>query len=332
MVEVDVAHRAEKRVRGIAVHERIGKAVAAPRRVHAATDVDDVARERDISRIEAVGRERRLGNIGVEVGSRPHVLARQGVDGDAGVLRLPRVGEAVDIGVYRARVHAAAAHAAGDGVLGIAVDERHAGLGGRNNIGDAAVIPRSAPRHALIAVEDSVAVGVWIVRVGREELVEPALLEAISNRMEAGMVVVDRRAVLVGVAGVGAGIFRSPAELVGRAVDLLLVPRLVKALPADSRRPGRRRVRVAALVELPAVRHSVAVGVGAMALDGAPRAAGLCERVREILGYVRGRREVRGSFRVVRCRALRVVGRVQDRLDVRLRVHDVGLRRESEER
>ena len=48
VVEVHVAARAEQRVGRVAVVYRVGPSVASPRRVHAAADVDDVARERDV--------------------------------------------------------------------------------------------------------------------------------------------------------------------------------------------------------------------------------------------------------------------------------------------
>ena len=69
-----------------------------------------------------------------------------------------------------------------------------------------------------------------------------------------------------------------------------------------------------------------------MTLDWALRAAGLGECICKVFGDVCGRQEVRRRFSVVRRRVFRGVGLVQHRLDVRLGVDYVRLRREGAER
>ena len=198
----------------------------------------------------------------------------------ARMAHLPRVGEEVEVRIHGARVHAAAADAEGLVVRGAAVDERErvqsvavSGVAHRV-VEDADVLPGAAFR----VVADAVAVRVAAPRVGREELVEPAV--AVS-----GMVLVDGRdlglrigvglrherdGVRVGVAGIRAGILAGERQRV--AVNLQYAVLL--------------EVRVEAHVEFPAVRHAVAVGVRAV------RLVGECREVARLLAVGGGRRTV----------------------------------------
>ena len=178
------------------------------------------------------------------------------------VAHLPRVGKKVEVRVDGARVHAATADTERTVILGPAVDERErvrsAAVRGQLHrvVEDAGVLPGSAFR----VVADVVAVRIAVPRIGREELVEPAV--AVSR-----MVLVDgrdlglrigvglrheRHGVRVGVAGIRAGVLAGERQRV--AVNLQDAVLL--------------EVRVEAHVELPAVRHAVAVGVSAVRLVG----------------------------------------------------------------
>ena len=305
VVEVDVALRADHGVvRGAAVaRRRVRRRVARPGRVHAAHDVHALGRRRH----ERVGDDRADRELklrpGIVRAARRDRLPRREAHRQTRVREFPRVRQAVLVGVDRARVHAAAAHAARDRVLRLAVDEA---LGAEDRL--ALVEERTRPGAALHRVADAVKVGVRAVgvaegrrpraRMGREELVEPALDVA-------RMVLVDRRAVRVGVARIGAGVLQHVRQAVAVVVALLRQAAAVLEVV-------RPRVRAARHVELPAVRHAVLVGVRAVRRHRRAFAAGLREGVRERLGDRRARRApgfrvVRGLFAVVGRRGLLAV-------------------------
>ena len=311
MVPVDVAVRAGERVVGIAQlgrHvQRIGVGVAAPRRVHAVEDDD--ARKRLAE--DARGETARVEERRVFADARPHsgadarrhlvrlhVVVRRHVVRQARELHFPRVGQAVEVGVGRERVHAAAADAGRVVVGRLAVDEAQA----LESL--AALVVRIAdddPAAAFLSVIDAVGVGVAVVRIGREELVVPALRLA-------RMVLVDRLAALVGVARVGARELRRIGEDI--VVNVGRQHELGRSLGDRIFLLAESRARVAVGVELPAVRHAVAVRVGAVHLDDAlVRLAGILEGLRDQLGELAVRRldVVRtGRPDVVRARRLRV--------------------------
>ena len=311
MVPVDVAVRAGERVVGMAQPgrhvQRIGVGVAAPRRVHAVEDDD--ARKRLAE--DARGETARVEERRVFADARPHsgadarrhlvrlhVVVRRHVVRQARELHFPRVGQAVEVGVGRERVHAAAADAGRVVVGRLAVDEAQA----LESL--AALVVRIAdddPAAAFLSVIDAVGVGVAVVRIGREELVVPALRLA-------RMVLVDRLAALVGVARVGARELRRIGEDI--VVNVGRQHELGRSLGDRIFLLAESRARVAVGVELPAVRHAVAVRVGAVHLDDAlVRLAGLLEGLRDQLGELAVRRldVVRaGRPDVVRARRLRV--------------------------
>ena len=312
MVEVDVAARTEQAVVREAelwVFEVVEDCVALPCRVHAARDVDAVA-ERDAG-VYSVGYERRLVELDVlyVASARSDDGKIREAHGHARVLHLPSVGDSVEVGVDRARVHAAAAEADGEPVvLGAAVYEPELGRPLVVGVGE-----HDAPHAALDAVGDSVEVGVGSVgvsaagedqqgeavaealhrsRIRREELVPPALGNA-------GMVAVDGFAVLVDFAGINAGVLVGPCELVAVEVERQRLPKPVFVIR------DRRSVRVAVHVEFPAVRDSVLVGVRAVRQDR--REARLLRELRELLRDRRGGRRVCRRSGVRRVRGCRCV-------------------------
>ena len=139
------------------------------------------------------------------------------------VLAFPAVGQEVEVSIDAARVEAAATDARGAVVRRVAVYE-HA---------------------AFAAVAHAVLVGIAVLGIGRGELVEPALCVA-------RVVLVDRRrsfgvgGVLVGVAGVRAGVFVAQAQAVAVAVTAGV----------------SGVVGVCAHVQFPAVGDAVLVGIG----------------------------------------------------------------------
>ena len=157
--------------------------------------------------------------------------------------------------------------------------------------------------------------------MGREELVEPA-------RSVARVVRVDRRAAGVGVAGVGARILLHVRE----AVEV----EVAAAQRAEAVFAGvRTRARVAVHVEFPAVRHAVAIRIGAVAEHGGLVAASRVEGVRHRVGDV-DRRRVRLVLGILGVRILgaRIGGVIaivvvvsrrsdHDRRIRRLRAHEV---------
>ena len=251
-------------------------------------------------RVESVCRERRRRDLDVETDA----LTRRRVDRHAGVLHLPQVRDRVLVGVDSAGVHAAAADARQlRSVLRSAVDERER----VDRVDAPSVREQTAPARAFGTVADVVAVGIGVVRIGREELVEPA------GRV-ARMVVVDRRTVRVCVARIG-------ARILGRIGESVVVVVVAVERPDAVFLVTGACVRVAGHVELPAVRHTVAVGVRAMSHADRLVAASLREGRREVLGDVRRRGE---RVRIL-LRDHRFAGgirRVEEGLDVRLRVVD----------
>ena len=256
VVEIEVSHGAGARI-GLPVRRhRVaddGRAPARPERaVHAGRDVGAGRGVRADDVVVAVdGRDlacgERDGGAVLRAARTGHARREHG----AGELALPRVGQEVEVGVDRTRVEAAAAYAAGAVVRRVAVDEGEL-------VGSAVL--RRQPRHrmgpapggAFFTVGDAVAVGVLVVRVGREELVVPATARA-------GMVLEDggRAAAvdggLVCIAAVRARVFAQEVQPVAVAVAI----RGVGAV-----------VRVCAHVELPAVGNAVLVGVGAVVRAG----------------------------------------------------------------
>ena len=317
VVEVDVAARAEQSVVREARVEIfvivVVDCIALPRRVHAARDVDAVA-ERDAG-VYSVGYERRLVELDIiDIASaRSDDGKIREAHGHARVLHLPSVGDSVEVGVDRARVHAAAAEADGEPVvLGAAVYEAELGQPLVVGVGE-----HDAPHAALDVVGDSVEVSVGSVgvstagedqqgeavaealhrsRIRREELVPPSLRRA-------RMVPVDGFAVLVRVARVHAGVLVDPGDLVAVEVKRTALAEAVFV------RLRRGRVRAAVHVEFPSVRDSVVVGVRAVVDHGALVAAGLAERLREGLRDRGGSRDVCGH-------GLRVVGSGDHGVDV----------------
>ena len=308
MVEVHVAQSAEEvvpRAARLRVVDFVVRGVAVPRRVHAARDVDDVRGRGEALPEHAVRYKRgviKRDVLKLSAGRRDEIPARQ-FDRYACVLHLPSVGDAVEVGVDRARVHAAAAAAHRAAVVLVAaVDEAEVGVDLVVAEPDRGVREDHAPRAALERVLYAVAVGVGSVlvdvareedapvvcrlgadlhcaRVGREVLVPPALVLA-------GVVLVDRLASAVRVAGVDARELLDPAEVV-----LVVVERGLRVLV-----PGvRTSVRAAVHVDFPAVRHAVAVGVGAVRRYGRLVAARLLERGGHGLGYRSGGRFVSGG-------------------------------------
>ena len=247
VVEVEVAARArggvdEARVRpSVARERRIARAVT-ERTVHAGRDVV-VARHCAVG--EAVAAADELEDPVAQL--QRAVRLPGGREDHAGELAFPRVGQTVAVRIDRAGVEAAAADAGGTVVLGRAVDE---GVG-VEDVADFRLVAadglapdeRRLPGAPFLAVEEAVAVGVRIPRVGREELVVPA-------RNDAGVVRDDGRAGGIGVAGIRTRILKGVRELVGVLVEFRVV----------------LGVRVVLDVEFPAVRHAVAVRVGAVDL------------------------------------------------------------------
>ena len=265
-----------------------GAVIAGPGTVHAAGDID--ARE-TLNAIDTIGNPGRVAKL--EVGelvavNGRHGLARRQIHRQTGVGRFPGVWQPVLVGIDRARVEAAAAHAAGDRILRFAVDKAHCFRAGRE---DAALrfeyhLPFieeiGAPGLTLIEVGQTVAVGIFAVvvansrsepctGVGGEELVEPSFEIA-------GVVGVDGCAIAVGVAGIGAGEFVGVVELVGVVVKVDLLLRVLFVVD------GRRSVRAAVGVEFPAVGHAVAVGIRAVSSLNGAGAAGSGKRLGEPLG------------------------------------------------
>ena len=232
------------------------------RAVHAHADVvHGVVRGRSA----VVGNRRRaqiVKVVGIELSFGQHACGRRvAVEENTRILVFPRVGEAVHIGIDRARVEAAAAHAAGDGGIWLAVDRvvRHAhrrtGYGAELLLAPAVDDERGLPGFAFGAVVYAVAVGIAVSRIGREELVVPTLDD---TAVLSGIVGVDRLAVLVGKASVGSGEFACKGEAVGGVfVAYLVVEPLVISV-------GEFDVGVHADVQLPAVRHAILVGIGAV--------------------------------------------------------------------
>ena len=247
VVEVEVAARArggvdEARVRpSVARERRIARAVT-ERTVHAGRDVV-VARHCAVG--EAVAAADELEDPVAQL--QRAVRLPGGREDHAGELAFPRVGQTVAVRIDRAGVEAAAADAGGTVVCGRAVDE---GVG-VEDVADVRLVAtdglapdeRRLPGAPFLAVEEAVAVGVRIPRVGREELVVPA-------RNDAGVVRDDGRAGGIGVAGIRTRILKGVRELVGVLVEFRVV----------------LGVRVVLDVEFPAVRHAVAVRVGAVNL------------------------------------------------------------------
>ena len=141
----------------------------------------------------------------------------------ARVLAFPAVGQEVEVCIDAARVEAATANAPGAVVRRVAVYER----------------------VAFGSVAQSVLIAIAGLRIGRGELVEPALCVA-------GVVLVDRRrscgvgGILVGVAGVGAGVFVAQAQAVAVAIADSIVG----------------VVGVGTHVQFPTVGDAVLIGVG----------------------------------------------------------------------
>ena len=141
----------------------------------------------------------------------------------ARVLAFPAVGQEVEVRIDAARVEAATANAPGAVVRRVAVYER----------------------AAFGSVAQSVLIAIAGLRICRGELVEPALCVA-------GVVLVDRRrscgvgGILVGVAGVGAGVFVAQAQAVAVAIAGSIVG----------------VVGVGTHVQFPTVGDAVLIGVG----------------------------------------------------------------------
>ena len=178
---------------------------------------------------------------------------------NTGVLPLPRVGQAVAIGIDRARVVAAAWYADCSVVYGRTVDRVvYCGQFGRLRLAPAVEDELGLPAClAFAAVGYLIAVGIAAARIGREELVVPVLhLAAIPARVA----LVDRLAFSVGTAGISAGVFVGEVEPV-RVVcrPYLVVQRFVVA--------GERRRGIDADIEFPAIRHTVAIGIGTVLRD-----------------------------------------------------------------
>ena len=220
------------------------------------------------------------------------------------MLHFPAVGESVEVGVDRARVHAAAAEADRLAVVrrrAVHKAQLHKAL-------PAACREHAKPRAAFHSVGNAVEIGVCAVGIAegyaapsvddysgrsillhragvrREELVEP-------SRRGARVVLVDGVAVLVCVAGVDAGELVCPCERVAIEVMHALLAKTILILIC------RIGIRVAVHIEFPAIRHAVEVGIGTVRRDGRLVASRLGERLGE-----RGRDA--GRCRRVRCRRL----------------------------
>ena len=222
--------------------------------------------------------------VGQTLKRREHIHALSGVvlggylvieEQETRVLVLPQVGQAVAVGIDRARIQAAAPYAGRiGGSLRIAVYD--VVLHARNRRGVLAAVVVLAPAVdgvaagpvlAFLAVVETIAVGILVARVGRHVFVDPALDRA---ARVVGMVGVDRRTGGMRTARVGSCELRRQLKAIvvslieaNRRPNLSAVP--VKLIVARGALGYRvLLVGVDSQIELPAVRHRVAIGICAV--------------------------------------------------------------------
>ena len=217
--------------------------ILAPGAVHTA---GDVVAAHHLAFGKAIGNMHRLHVARFQRNVDGHAVL---IEDHAGELPFPGIRQQVLVRIDRARVETAAAEARGVHVFQVrvvlAIDKRDLHL--VRSVERTADIERRIGRGAFEPIDEVVAIRILVQRVGREELVPPALRHT-------RMVLVDRRDVRVGIAGVNA------RELVHRRQEVVIEDVEVLIRP----RPVLRESRVEIDIELPAIRDAVAVRVGAM--------------------------------------------------------------------
>ena len=252
VVEVEVTTSSRCRIDEVRIRVRVAREGCRTRTISERTihTCGDVRALRHIARLKAIATTNQVERAGIN--RKDAIRLALSREDHAGILPLPRVGQAVAVRINRARVEAAATDAGGTIVTIVAINEA-IGVHPNNLVRTGGLITpheRGFPCASFLSVQEAIAIRILVRRIGREELIVPA-------RDDSRVVRDNRITSRIGSAGIRTRIFLDIGKLVIVSIRIVLL----------------LAVRIVANIEFPTIRHAIHIGIRAVELAGERRFA-----------------------------------------------------------